>query len=258
MAGDSLSLGASAPTKDLLAVLKETLALPPRPKKAADQQAWLMDGYRRLLKAELAFDSVRRTPGESRPDAKAVSEARFKLWDLRHQLEDADKGGKAKQAFFDTVLPAAQAKLGALADFPAPPEDRAGKAAWLAEGKQKLNEAKASQELIRAAWLKFQAAPFEDQVDSSRAMFEFESRLRRVEYELNPPAPRPATPGKPASGNGPLFGNSQGVADALNKNPNNPIVQVGGAVALPIALTIDVLDAITRPFVWLDKVAGGK
>ena len=44
---------ASAPRSEALAVLDEALQLPPKPRRASEQKAWLMDAYGRLLKAVL-------------------------------------------------------------------------------------------------------------------------------------------------------------------------------------------------------------
>jgi hypothetical protein len=243
-----------------MALIEETLQFPPKPSDPADQKAWLMDGYRRLLKAETAFGALENEWKAGKVDGNALSMGRSKLWNAQRLIGDADKGGVAKKEFFEAILPPAKAIIDGLADFPAPPADKAGKKAWLAEGKQKLAEAQAANQLMKDAWFDFKALEFDKMSDAGSKIWNFEGRLRQVDRELNPPPPAaPRKPGQPGSSgpSGPLFGNTQGVSDALNKHPNNPVVQVGGAIALPIALTIDVLDAITRPFVWLDKVSNG-
>lgn len=243
-----------------MALIEETLQFPPKPSNPADQKAWLMDGYRRLLKAETAFGALENEWKAGKVDGNALSMGRSKLWNAQRLIGDADKGGVAKKEFFEAILPPAKAIIDGLADFPAPPADKAGKKAWLAEGKQKLAEAQAANQLMKDAWFDFKALEFDKMSDAGSKIWNFEGRLRQVDRELNPPPPAaPRKPGQPGSTgpSGPLFGNTQGVSDALNKHPNNPVVQVGGAIALPIALTIDVLDAITRPFVWLDKVSNG-
>jgi hypothetical protein len=185
---------------------------------------------------------------------------RSKLWNAKDQVTKVDKDGALKKEFFSAILPPAQAIVDGLKEYPGPPADKAGKQAWLAEGRKKLDEARAAEALMKDAWFDFNALDFNKMADGGQKLFEFEMKLDRVADELNPPKPLPPSPrrpGQPSAGpSGPLFGNTQGVADALNKHPNNPVVQVGGAVALPIALTIDVIDAITRPFVWLDQVSG--
>lgn len=251
----------AAPAKNpTVALIEETLQFPAKPKDPADEKAWVMDGYRRLLKAETAYEALQKDWGSGKVDGNALSGMRSKLWNAQRTMEQADKGGVAKKEFFEAILPPAKAIIDGLADFPAPPADKAGKKAWLAEGKQKLAEAQAANQLMKDAWFDFKALDFDKMSDAGSKIWAFEGRLRQVDRELNPlPPAAPRKPGQPgATGpSGQLFGNTQGVSDALNKNPNNPIVQVGGAIALPIALTIDVLDAITRPFIWLDKVSNG-
>jgi hypothetical protein len=240
-----------------MALIEDTLKFPPKPSNPADQKAWAMDGYRRLLKAETAFEALQKDWGSGKVDGNALSTARSKLWNAQRVMQEADKDGSVKKEFFDAILPPAKAIIDGLKDFPAPPADKAGKKAWLAEGKKKLAEAQAANQLMKDAWFDFKALDFDKMSDAGSKLFSFEGRLRQVERELNPPpAPKPGQPGTGTTP-GQLFGNTQGVSNALNNHPNNPIVQVGGAVALPIALTIDVLDAITRPFVWLDKVSNG-
>jgi hypothetical protein len=240
-----------------MALIEETLKFLPKPSNPADQKAWAMDGYRRLLKAETAFEALQKDWGAGKVDGNALSVARSKLWNAQRVMKEVDKDGSVKKEFFDAILPPAKAIIDGLKDYPAPPADKAGKKAWLAEGKKKLAEAQAANQLMKDAWFDFKALDFDKMSDAGSKLFTFEGRLRQVERELNPPpAPKPGQPGTGTTP-GQLFGATQGVSDALNKHPNNPIVQVGGAVALPIALTIDVLDAITRPFVWLDKVSNG-
>lgn len=236
-----------------LKILEETLPLPPKPRKAADVRTWLMDSYSRLLKAEKAHDALRSSPGAHRDK---VSDAWFQLREAHRLVDQADRGGAAKKEFFAGVLPQAQQLIDSLQDFREPPADKAGKEAWLAEGKVLLAQAKTADDLIRSAWFDFKAIDFDQRTDGSGKLFDFESSLRRVEYELNPPAPRDPSAAPGRTGSRPLFGATQGASDLANSK--NPISQVAGAVALPIALTIDTIDLITRPFQWLNSLGGNK
>ncbi|MFP5501896.1 MAG: hypothetical protein ACLGIN_05350 [Candidatus Sericytochromatia bacterium] len=236
-----------------LKILEKCLPLQAKPKKAADVRAWAMDSYARMLKAERALDALKSSPGA---DREKTSQAWFALRDAHRQMDQADKGGKIKQEFFAGVLPEANQLIDSLKDFREPPADKAGKEAWLAEGKTLLAQAKAADDLIRSAWFDFRAIDFDQRTDVSGKPFEFQSRLRRVEYELNPPAPRDPSAGPSRPGSRPIFGATQGAADLANSK--NPVGQAVGAVALPIALTIDTIDLITRPFQWLSSLSGDK
>lgn len=236
-----------------LEILEKNIPLQPKPKKAAEVRAWAMDSYARLLKAEKALDALRSSPGANRDK---VGEIWFQLRDAHRQVDQADRGGKIKQEFFAGVLPEANQLIDSLEAFREPPTDQAGKEAWLAEGKTLLAQAKAADDMIRSAWFDFKAIDFDQRTDVSGKLFEFQSRLRRVEYELNPPAPRDPSAGPSRSGSRPIFGATQGAADLANSK--NPVGQVAGAVALPIALTIDTIDLITRPFQWLSSLSGNQ
>lgn len=245
---------AAPPQNPTVAMMTEALTFPPKPTNPADQKAWTLDAYRRVLKATTGMHELEKDWQSHKVDGNTLSAMRSKIWNAEQMLADADKDGSVKKEFFAGVLPNAKAMIDGLKDFPPAPKDAAGKKAWLAEGQKKLAEATAADNLMRDAWFEFKALDFDKMADSQGKLAEFRWKLDTVNYELNPPPKRaPGKPGAPSGPNGPLFGNTQGVADALNKHPNNPVVQVGGAIALPIAMTIDVLDAITRPFVWLDQ-----
>lgn len=255
-AGDSLKTAGLDQSAEALRIVQDALQFPPKPGKGEDLKPWLMDAYSRLLKAESGLKAYQKSRPNDDASRKQYSELRHKVWDAERTIERLDKGGAAKTEFFQSVLPSAQQLIDGLADHPNPPADKEGKAAWLAEAKQELAKAKAADELLSSAWFTFDAVPFEQRSEASRKIFDFESRIRSVEYELNPPAPRPRTSGTPSgsgSGSSPIFSNTQGAANLANSN--NPIGQVAGAVALPIALTVDVIDLITRPLRWLDSVS---
>jgi hypothetical protein len=246
--------------------LDAALAFAPMPRRGAQKTAWLMDAYSRLLKAEAAADALADDWRDGKITQADYAPVRQRLFMARRAVEDADKKGEVKKAFFTQLLPPTLAVIDGLAAVPAPPADKAGKQAWLEAGVRKLQEARAADSVLRDAWINYNQLKFGQMTDRSRQLFAFEKRLTDVARELNPPAPRaPApstggptlvnrdrTPGQPGAF-APLFGNTQGVSDALNKHPNNPVVQVGAAVAMPFAVMIDVLDAITRPFVIIDK-----
>ncbi len=264
LGGDRLTTQGAAPGTDGVRIIQEALRFPPKPKKGTDMTPWLMDAYSRLLKAESTMRVLQKSRGEDRVDAETYGDLRHQLWDAQGRIAKLDKDGAVKTEFFQAILPPARQLIDDLAAYPAPPADKAGKAEWLVGAKQELARAKAADELMNAAWFDFQALDFGNRTDSSSKLFDFESRVRQVEYALNPPAPRPQ--GSPASGSpgsgspgsgskaagtsGPLFGNTQGAANLANGK--NPVGQVAGAVALPFAVTLDVIDLITRPLRWLE------
>lgn len=250
-AGDRLQTQ-SAPSGEGIRIVQEALNFPPKPKRGQDMTPWLMDAYSRLLTAETTMDTLQKS--RDGVDFKTTSDLRSKVWDAQASIAKLDKDGAVKTEFFQTILPQARQLIDGLENYPAPPADRKGKTEWLAGAKQELARAKAADELMNSAWFDFKALDFDKRTDASGKLFDFGSRVRQVEYELNPPAPRPAASGAKSSGaSGPIFGNTQGAADLANSK--NPVGQVAGAVALPFAVTIDVIDLITRPLRWLDSHA---
>lgn len=239
----------SSPGAEGVRIVREALQFPPKPKKGEDMTPWLMDAYSRLLTAETTMRTLR---GSRDVDFKTTSALRHQLWDAQGDIAKLDKDGAVRTEFFQAILPPARQLIDDLATYPEPPADKEGKIAWLAEAKHELAKAKAADVLMNSAWFDFKALDFDKRTDASSKLFSFEGRLRRVEYELNPPAPRPSTSGAKASNgaSGPLFGNTQGAANLANSS--NPVGQVAGAVALPFAVTIDVIDMLTRPMRWLE------
>jgi len=245
LSGDSLKTQA-APSADGVRIVREALQFPPKPKKGQDTTPWLMDAYSRLLTAETTMRTLQKGL-----DFKTSSDLRHQIWDAQNAVEKLDKDGAVKTEFFKTILPPARQLIDDLETYPEPPADKEGKAEWLAGAKQELARAKAADDLMNVAWFDFKALDFDKRTDASGKLFDFESRVRQVEYELNPPPPRPATSGaRPSGAPGALFGNTQGAANLANSK--NPVGQVAGAVALPFAVTLDVIDLITRPLRWLD------
>lgn len=250
LAGDRLQTQ-TGPGADGVRIIQEALAFPAKPKKGQDMTPWLMDAYSRMLTAETTLRAVQRS--RDGVDASTLMDLRSQLWDAQRSLTRLDRDGAVKMEFFQTILPPAHQLIDALENYPAAPAEKAGKAEWLADAKQELARAKAADDLMNAAWFDFKALDFGKRTETSRKIFDFESRVRQVEYELNPPAPRPSASGaKAASAPGQLFGNIQGAANLANSQ--NPVNQVAGAVALPFAVTLDVIDLITRPLRWLDEV----
>lgn len=233
-------------------IIAEALQFPDKPKNAQDMPAWLMDAYSRLLTAETTMTALRKS--SDKDDFRTISQLQSKLWNAQREIAKLDKDDAVKAEFFQTIIPPAQELIDSLASYPEPPADAAGKAEWLANAKQELAKAKAADEIMRMAWFNFKALDFDARSDASSKLFSFESRVRQVEYELNPPAPRAAASGPKASGTpGPIFSNTQGAANLANSK--NPVSQVAGAVAMPFAVTLDVIDLITRPIRWLDSVS---
>ncbi|GEM_PF-3589551 len=259
IAGDRLQTQGKASSAEGVRIVQEALQFPPKPKKGEDRKPWLMDAYSRLLKAESTMRVLQNSSGDDRLDFGTYGDLRQQLWEGQHSVEKLDKDGAVKKAFFATILPPAQHLIDGLDNYPEPPADKAGKAEWLVGAKQDLARAKAADDLMGVAWFSFQSLDFGERTDSSSKIFRFEGDVRRVEYELNPPAPRPPATGRSAtgrSGPAPLFANSQGASDLANSK--NPVEQVIGAVALPFAVTLDVIDLITRPLLWLDSLGESK
>lgn len=247
--GDRLQTQAS-PSAEGIAAIREALRFPEKPAKGADPKPWLMDAYSRLLKAETTLNALERSSGADRLDFKVTSGLSSQIANARHQAESLDRDGAVKAEFFQTVVPQAQQLIADLENFPKPPADKQGKAQWLVEAKAAAEQGKAASELLRAAWFKFNAIDFKDQAESTTTLFRFEGRIRGVELELAPPRPRPAGGATTASGD--LFALTQGASELANSK--NPVGQVAGAVALPIAVTIDMIDLLTRPLRWLDSL----
>jgi hypothetical protein len=258
MAADRIQTQAS-PAAEGIAAIREALRFPDRPRKGADAKPWLMDAYSRLLKAEAALDAVERASGADRVDFKITSGLRTQITNARYDVEQLDKDGAVKAEFFQGVIPPAQQVIAALNDFPKPPADKQAKAEWLVEAKQAATQAQAASQLLKSAWFDFNVLDFKDQADATTTLFMFESRIRGVEIELSPPRPKTdatAKKGTSAAPAGDLFALTQGASDLANSK--NPVGQVAGAVALPIAVTIDMIDLLTRPLRWLDSLSQEK
>lgn len=251
MGGDQLQTQAGAASREGIAIVREALQFPPKPKRGEDMTPWLMDVYSRMLKAESTLRTLQKSKGDDRVDGRTYADLRQELWGAQREIEKLDKDGAVKTEFFQTILPPAQELIDGLESYPAPPADPEGKAAWLADAKQALAKGKAADELMTMAWFNFKALDFDARTDSSGKLFDFEMRVRHVEYELNPPAPRSSTSGASKGSTSPIFGNTQSAAKLADSK--NPVSQAAGAVALPFAVTIDVIDLITRPFRWLEE-----
>ncbi|HEY9899579.1 MAG TPA: hypothetical protein V6D00_10395 [Pantanalinema sp.] len=231
-----------------LRIAKEALAFPPKPRAAAEMKPWLLDAYSRLLKAKSAQDALQNDRGESRVTGREYSEITKQIADAERKIAKLDKHDAVKKEFFATILPSAQQIIDDLAKFPPPPADNAGKGQWLAGARQELARAKAADNLMNAAWFDFGELAFEQRADAGEKLFTFESRVRSVEYALNPPSPR-STRGSAAKpgANGTeaqLFGLTKGASELANSK--NPVGQVAGTLTLPIAVTLDVIDLVTR------------
>ena len=74
-----------------------------------------------------------------------------------------------------------------------------------------------------------------------------------VRAKLSPAKAEPAPAGSADPGR-PLFQATSAVGGMLDKHPNSGLAQTAGGVALPFAVTFDMLDLVTRPLQWLDKV----
>jgi hypothetical protein len=240
---DKLLVQGAGQSEAALRIAKEALAFPPKPKKAEEMKPWLMDAYSRLLKAKTAQDTLQYDGSKSSVSVREFNLLSLQISDAENTIAKLDKGGAVKKEFFAAIVPPAEQLIDGLKGYPAPPADKAGKAKWLADAKQELARAKAADDLLNSAWLDFEAIEFKRHSDASSKVHAFESRVRRVEYELNPPAPRSATPGT-SSTSPQVFGLTQAATELANSK--TAVGQAAGAVALPIAVTIDVIDLISR------------
>lgn len=116
---------------------------------------------------------------------------------------------------------AAQRILDGLASIQAPPSDTQGKIQWLSDARPAVTRARIAESAlgIKSAELKA-----------------LEAQVRQVEREVFPTRSTGST-SQP-------FALTQGASELAGSN--NPVAQAAGAVVLPVAVTIDVLDLITR------------
>lgn len=243
-AADSLQLSKPAGNNDALAVIDQASALPPMPTDAAAQKAWLTDGFTRLLKAYAAQKSLEQAWNKGQIDGDSLNTAWMKVDALEQSLKQSPQYDTVKQSFFAALVAPAQQLLAGLKSYPAPPASKAGKAQWLAQGKQKLAQAQAAQQVLSDAWFRYQTLPFDKMADGNDAIFRFQSRLDDVAYELNPPKPSKAAPGRDSWT---PMQNTQAVANAISRN-GDPITATVGTVVLPIAMLVDTIDLLTKPF----------
>jgi hypothetical protein len=250
MASDSLQVARPAQTRsnpgtEALALLNEAAALPPMPRKKDEQAAWLMDGFARQMKMSAAEEAMRKAWGKGQIDGNTLSVARSKSWAVDRELAKAPGYEAAKKEFFGAVINQANALIDASANFPAPPADAAGKKAWIAQAKGEVAKLQEANRIMKDCWIHHQVLPFDAMTAASRKVSAFEFNIRKAELELNPPAPRqPGTPGTGGPGR-PLFELTQGAQRGLDSN--NPVGQTVGAIVMPIALTLDLIDLLTRP-----------
>lgn len=242
------------PGTEALRVLTEASQLPPMPRDAAGQRAWLTDGFTRTLKMTAAEETMRQAWRDGKITGTDLSVAKSRIWAVQRELAKAPGYEAAKKEFFGGVIAQANGMIDGLANYPAAPADKAGKQAWMAAAKVELAKAKEAEKIMKACWFDHQVLPFEALSAASKKVWDFEGQIRRVDFELNPPAPRqPRQPGQPGSANPgrPLFELTQQAQRGLDSN--NPIGQTAGAIVLPIALTIDLIDMLTRPLQWLES-----
>ncbi|HEY9720486.1 MAG TPA: hypothetical protein V6D47_00620 [Oscillatoriaceae cyanobacterium] len=252
-ASDSLQLSKSNSNADALGVIDQASALPPMPSDADAQKAWLNDGFSRLLKANAAQQSLEDAWGKGQLDGGSFNAACLKVDALQQALQQSPQYDAVKQSFFAGLVGPAQQMLGSLKAFPAPPADKAGQQKWLAQAKQKLAQAQAANQVLNDAWFRFHALSFDDQAKGSDQLFDFQSRIDDVDYALHPPKPSKATSSGTDSWT--PMQNTSAIANAMNKHPN-PVTETVGAVVLPIAMTVDVIDLLTKPFQLLSGNGG--
>ena len=252
-ASDTLQLSKSNPSADALGVLDQAAALPPMPSDADAQKAWLNDGFSRLLKAYAAQQSLESAWGKGQVDGMTFNAACRKVDALDQALKQSPQYAAVKQTFFAGIVGPAQQMLAALKDFPAPPADKAGKQQWLAKAKQQLAQAQAANQVLNDAWFQFHALSFDGQAKGGDQLFDFQSRIDDVADALNPPKPSPAKSNGTDSWT--PMQNTSAIANAMNKHPN-PVTETVGAVALPIAMTVDMIDLLTKPFQLLSGHSG--
>lgn len=242
----------ATPGGEALRYLNEASQLPPMPSDAAGQRAWLMDGFARLLKMSAAEKTLQEGWRDGKIDGKTLSVARSRSWTVERELEKAPGHAEAKKEFFSGVIKEASNMLDGLAGYPAAPADKAGKKAWLEKAKGELARAKEAERIMKDCWFEHKVLSFEEMSKAGDKVWEFEGKIRRVDHELNPP-PKPKPGQRPAPGGPgrPLFELTQAAQKGLDSK--NPIGQTAGAIAMPIALTIDLIDMFTRPLQWLES-----
>ena len=137
----------------------------------------------------------------------------------------------------------AQKKLDAelARQLPEVPADKAGKEQWVKDGKARVSGMKKSLEILRDAWFDGKLS-FDAYTAMSRKVFDFETKISRVEHSLKPPAP-PA-PGKPGTEQCPPY-LTPDLVNAMNKHPDSPL-NVFGAIALPFTLLLDGMNGLSR------------
>lgn len=256
MAGDSLQVTRQpvSPGYDALKTLSDARELPPMPRGKAEQRAWLMDGFTRLMKMSAAEESLRKAWRDGKVDSGTVSVARPAIWAVQQTLAKAPAHAEVKKEFFGGVIQQANALIDTTATYPAPPADKAGKEAWLVEAKAHLVKLEEANRIMKDCWIQHQELPFDAMTAASRKVFAFDGQIRRVDRELNPlpPAP-PRQPGtsSPGGPGRPLFELTQGAQKGLDSK--NPVGQTVGAIVMPIAITLDVIDMLTRPLQWMES-----
>jgi hypothetical protein len=127
--------------------------------------------------------------------------------------------------------------------LPGVPADKPGKEQWVKDAKARSAALNLALETLKDAWF-YGNMPFEAYSAASRKVWDFDSKISNVEYDLKasePPAPGAAgecgdylTP--------PLLG-------AMEKHPNNPL-NIFGVIFLPVTL---IVDGVTG----LAKITGG-
>lgn len=145
----------------------------------------------------------------------------------------------------DPIALAQKALDGQLAKgLPAVPADKAGKEKWVKDGKAQVAAMRKSLEVLRDAWFDGKLS-FDAYTAVSGKVFDFETRVLRVERSLKPPAPvAPGKPGQPGTEKCPPF-LTPDLVNAMNKNPESPL-NVFGAIALPFTLLLDGMNGLSR------------
>ncbi|HEY9899567.1 MAG TPA: hypothetical protein V6D00_10335 [Pantanalinema sp.] len=116
---------------------------------------------------------------------------------------------------------AARRILDDLAKIPAPPADTTGKIQWLADARPALTRARVADAALGG---------------KSSELKALEARVRQVEREVFPT--------RATGSSSQLFELTKGASELASSE--STVAQAAGVVALPIAVTIDVLDLISR------------
>ncbi len=125
--------------------------------------------------------------------------------------------------------------------LPAVPADKAGKEQWVKDAKGRVAGMNKTLETLRDAWFDGKLS-FDAYTALSRKVFNFETKVMRVEDSLKPS--KPPAPAQPGSDKYPPY-LTPDLVNAMNKHPDSPL-NIFGAIALPFTLLLDGMNGLSR------------